>query len=62
MDDRSLFKSKDLKTKLLHLSLNLNDSEIKEAVLSDTRTEHYLKGSSPKRWVIIQNKIINIVH
>ncbi|MEC7415173.1 MAG: leucine--tRNA ligase, partial [Bacteroidota bacterium] len=46
----------------ISLSLNLDDSEIKEAVLGDTRTEHYLKGSSPKRWVIIQNKIINIVH
>ena len=44
------------------LSLNLNDSEIKEAIMGDSRTERYLKGSSPKRWVIIQNKIINIVH
>ena len=46
----------------ISLSLNLNDSEIKEAILCDTRTERYLKGSLPKRWVIIQNKIINIVH
>ena len=46
----------------ISLSLNLNDSEIKEAVMGDTRTERYLNGSLPKRWVIIQNKIINIVH
>ena len=50
------------KEEILFTPNGVNFSEIKEAVLGDTRTEHYLKGSSPKRWVIIQNKIINIVH
>ena len=46
----------------ISLSLNLDDAEIKKAVLNDSRSDKYLKGSLPKRWIIIQNKIINIVH
>ncbi len=46
----------------ISLSLNLDDTEIKKAVLNDSRSDKYLKGSLPKRWIIIQNKIINIVH
>ena len=34
---------------------------IKKAVIQDSRTEEYLKGKTPKKWIIVPNKIINIV-
>ena len=45
----------------ISLSLSLDDEAIKEAVLDDRRTEDYLKGTKPKKWIIVPNKIINIV-
>ena len=43
------------------LSLNLKNEEIKNAVIKDKRTSEYLQGHEPKKWIIIPNKIINIV-
>ena len=43
------------------LSLNLKNEEIKNAVIKDKRTSEYLQGNEPKKWIIIPNKIINIV-
>ena len=43
------------------LSLNLEIEEIKKAIMEDERTLVFLNGLEPKRWIIIPNKIINIV-
>ena len=45
----------------LELSLQLDQKGIQEAVLNDTRTSEYLEGKTPKKWIIVPNKIINIV-
>ena len=45
----------------MELSLTLNQKEIKKAVMQNSRTAEYLQGKIPKKWVIIPNKIINIV-
>jgi leucyl-tRNA synthetase len=45
----------------LSLSLALDKEAIQEAVLGDPRTQEYLEGKSPKKWIIVPNKIINIV-
>jgi leucyl-tRNA synthetase len=45
----------------LELSLDLDNLAIQEAVLKDTRTTEYLEGMTPKKWIIVPNKIINIV-
>ena len=44
------------------LALSLEQEEIKKAVLDDARTAEYLQGKAPKKWIIIPNKIINIVY
>jgi len=46
---------------IISLSLDLDEESIKKAVLGDDRTNEYLKGKIPKKWIIIPNKIINIV-
>jgi len=46
----------------LTLTLTLDKESIQEAVLNDSRTLEYLQGKSPKKWIIIPNKIINIVY
>ena len=43
------------------LSLSLDNIAIQEAVLADKRTAEYLGGKTPKKWIIVPNKIINIV-
>ena len=45
----------------LSLSLALDKEAIQEAVLGYPRTQEYLEGKSPKKWIIVPNKIINIV-
>tara|TARA_B100000767_G_scaffold264613_1_gene279702 strand:- start:131 stop:1234 length:1104 start_codon:yes stop_codon:yes gene_type:complete len=45
----------------LSLSLSLDKDLLKKAVIQDSRTEEYLKGKTPKKWIIVPNKIINIV-
>ncbi len=45
----------------IFLSLNLEIEEIKKAIMEDERTLVFLNGLEPKRWIIIPNKIINIV-
>ena len=45
----------------LELSLDLDNTEIQEAVLQDSRSAEYLGGKTPKKWIIVPNKIINIV-
>jgi leucyl-tRNA synthetase len=45
----------------LSLSLSLDHQAIQKAVLSDSRTFEYLQGKEPKKWIIVPNKIINIV-
>ena len=44
------------------LALSLEQEEIKKAVLDDARTAEYLQGKAPKKWIIVPNKIINIVY
>ena len=46
----------------LSLSLSLDQEGIKQAVLQDTRTAEYLQDAIPKKWIIVPNKIINIVY
>ena len=46
---------------VIPLSLSLSQEDIKKAVLNDIRTAEYLKGKTPKKWIIIPTKIINIV-
>lgn len=46
----------------LELALDLDQSAIQEAVLNDLRTADYLAGKTPKKWIIVPNKIINIVY
>jgi leucyl-tRNA synthetase len=45
----------------LELSLDLDNLAIQEAVLQDSRSAEYLGGKTPKKWIIVPNKIINIV-
>ena len=44
------------------LSLSLDQEAIKAAVLDDRRTTEYLQGKTPVKWIIVPNKIINIVY
>ena len=46
----------------LSLSLSLDEEGIKQAVLQDARTAEYLQDAIPKKWIIVPNKIINIVY
>jgi len=46
---------------VISLSISLPQEDIKKAVLNDVRTAEYLKGKTPKKWIIIPTKIINIV-
>jgi leucyl-tRNA synthetase len=46
----------------LSLSLSLDQEGIKQAVLQDSRTAEYLQDAIPKKWIIVPNKIINIVY
>ena len=45
----------------LPLSLTLDKAAIEQAVKNDPRTLEYLEGKAPKKWIIVPNKIINIV-
>jgi leucyl-tRNA synthetase len=45
----------------LSLSLTLDKDVMQEVVMQDPRTEEYLQGKTPKKWIIVPNKIINIV-
>ena len=45
----------------LPLSLTLDKAAIEQAVKNDPRTFEYLEGKAPKKWIIVPNKIINIV-
>tara|TARA_B100001059_G_scaffold220349_1_gene242291 strand:- start:1056 stop:2408 length:1353 start_codon:yes stop_codon:yes gene_type:complete len=45
----------------INLSLNLDQDAIKKVILEDLRTTEYLHGKTPKKWIIVPNKIINIV-
>ena len=45
----------------LSLSLALDNEAIQQAVLDDPRTMEYLDGKAPKKWIVVPNKIINIV-
>ena len=45
----------------INLSLNLDQDAIKKVILEDLRTTEYLQGKTPKKWIIVPNKIINIV-
>lgn len=46
----------------LELRLELSKAEIEAAVLADPRTADYLQGRTPKKWIIVPKKIINIVY
>ena len=46
---------------ILPLSLSLSRDAVEKAVLNDERTLTYLNGLTPKKIIIVPNKIINIV-
>ena len=45
----------------LVLPTSLNKREIEVAVLSEERTQSYLDGKTPKKVIVVHNKIVNIV-
>ncbi len=45
----------------LELPIELNKQEIEEEVLSNKKTQTYLKGQTPKRTIVVPKKIVNIV-
>ena len=45
----------------MSLPINLSQDEIQEEVMNHHKTKIYLKGQSPKRVIIVPNKIVNIV-
>src|SRR5690606_38285932 len=45
----------------MELPLDLNASQIEEAVMGDERTQKQLEGRTPKKVIIVPGKIVNIV-
>ena len=45
----------------IKLPLNLTKEEIENKVMEHDKTENYLKGSLPKKIIIVPKRIINIV-
>jgi len=45
----------------MELPLDLNASQIEEAVMNDERTQKQLEGRTPKKVIIVPGKIVNIV-
>jgi leucyl-tRNA synthetase len=45
----------------LALSTSLSKDEIETAVMQEERTQTYLDGKTPKKVIIVPNKIVNIV-
>ncbi len=45
----------------LALSTSLSKDEIEVAVMGDDRTQSYLDGKTPKKVIVVPNKIVNIV-
>jgi leucyl-tRNA synthetase len=45
----------------LALGTDLNKEEIEVAVLQDERTKTYIDGKTPKKVIVVPNKIVNIV-
>ena len=43
------------------LSMDLSNESIEKIIMSDKKTNFYLKGQKPKKIIIIKGKIINIV-
>lgn len=46
---------------ILALSTSLSKDEIQDAVMEDDRTQAYLEGKTPKKVIVVPNKIVNIV-
>ncbi|MFB6306939.1 MAG: class I tRNA ligase family protein, partial [Flavobacteriales bacterium] len=46
----------------LELPAELTKKDIEKEVLNCEKTNHYLKGSSPKKIIVVPNKIVNVVH
>ena len=45
----------------LALSTSLSKDEIEAAVMQEERTQNYLEGKTPKKVIVVPNKIVNIV-
>jgi len=45
----------------LELSTSLSKDEIETAVMQEERTQTYLDGKTPKKVIVVPNKIVNIV-
>ena len=45
----------------LELALNLEEEKVKETVLSDKKVGEWLSGKEVRKWIIIPNKLVNIV-
>ena len=46
---------------ILELPLNINKEEIEKEVLKNKKTLKYLEGKNPKKTIVIEGKIVNIV-
>ena len=46
---------------ILELPLNINNEEIEKEVLKNKKTLKYLEGKNPKKTIVIEGKIVNIV-
>jgi leucyl-tRNA synthetase len=45
----------------VELSRGADEQTLKQKVLADEKTQNYLKDLTVKRWVIIPDKLVNIV-
>jgi leucyl-tRNA synthetase len=45
----------------LHISLDANQQQVEEMVLSDESVKKWLNGNTPKKVIYVKNKMINIV-
>ena len=45
----------------LELDANLDKKEVEAAVMTHEKTVKYLEGKTPKRVIVVPNKIVNVV-
>jgi leucyl-tRNA synthetase len=45
----------------IDISLDLNDEQIQELVLSDERVQKFTEGRTPKKFIVVKGRIVNVV-
>lgn len=45
----------------IEVGLGLTEEEVKEAVLSDDKASQWLEGKKIRKWIVLQDKLVNIV-